>query len=120
MSTGLRAQDTSAARVDTVRSPADTLPPPRGVTEQNQGTIPTGTLRPGDILDLKVYRDSELSGSYLIEANGFVQIPGLGTIRAAGLRPDQVTQAMIEAMRSKGFREPELAIRPQIRISVLG
>jgi polysaccharide biosynthesis/export protein len=114
------AQDTSAARSDTgaAHPASDTLPPPRAVV--GQGPIPTGTLRAGDILQLKVYRDSELSGSYLIEANGLVQIPGLGTIRAAGLRPDQVTQAMVEAMRSKGFREPELAIRPQIRISVLG
>ena len=96
----------------------DTLPPPRA---PGDSTIrPTGTLRPGDILQLKVYRDSELTGSYLIEANGFVQIPGLGTIRAAGLRPDQVTQAMVEAMRAKGFREPELAVRPMIRLSVLG
>ncbi len=131
--TEARAQDTSAVRrlpPDTLRdttkradsaaarAAADTLPPPRATT--GQGPIPTGTLRAGDILQLKVYRDSELSGSYLIEANGFVQIPGLGTIHAAGLRPDQVTQAMVDAMRSKGFREPELAIRPQIRISVLG
>jgi polysaccharide export outer membrane protein len=131
-----RAQDTSAAhppqdtlrdttkRADTTAAgraaAADTLPPPRSPAGGGNGPIPTGTLRSGDVLQLKVYRDSELSGSYLIEANGYVQIPGLGTIHAAGLRPDQVTQAMVDAMRSKGFREPELAIRPQIRISVLG
>jgi polysaccharide biosynthesis/export protein len=130
------AQDTAAARPpaprvdtaapaapgamaapDTSRNAADTLPPPRGIVPPG---VPTGTLRPGDILQLKVYRDSEISGNYLIEANGFVQIPGLGTIRAAGLRPDQVSQAMVEAMRGKGFREPELAVQPRIRISVLG
>lgn len=131
-----RAQDTSAVqrlppdtlrdttkRADTTavgRAAADTLPPPRSPSGGANGPIPTGTLRSGDVLQLKVYRDSELSGNYLIEANGYVQIPGLGTIHAAGLRPDQVTQAMVDAMRSKGFREPELAIRPQIRISVLG
>jgi protein involved in polysaccharide export with SLBB domain len=137
MANGAAAQDTTSARRDTAATPRDsvatapdagarpaaagiqdTLPPPRG-TVAGPG-VPTGTLRTGDILALKVYRDSELSGSYLIEANGYVQIPGLGTIRAAGLRPDQVTQSMIEAMRSKGFREPELAVRPMIRISVLG
>src|SRR5271156_4056330 len=127
---GAGAQDTAATRLDTAarRAPPppvrdtlpasrDTLPPPRGT---DSTALPTGTLRSGDILQLKVYRDSELTGSYLIEANGLVQIPGLGTIRAAGLRPDQVTLAMIEAMRAKGFREPELAVRPLIRISVLG
>jgi polysaccharide export outer membrane protein len=111
------AAPAAAAAPDTTRKANDTLPPPRGIVPAG---VPTGTLRPGDILQLKVYRDSELTGSYLIEANGFVQIPGLGTIRAAGLRPDQVSQAMVEAMRSKGFRDPELAVQPRIRISVLG
>jgi polysaccharide export outer membrane protein len=110
-------RDTTAGRRDTIPAAHDTLPPPRGA---DSSVLPTGTLRAGDILQLKVYRDSELSGSYLIEANGVVQIPGLGTIRAAGLRPDQVTQSMVDAMRSKGFRAPELSVQPRIRISVLG
>ena len=81
---------------------------------------PTGALRQGDILQLKVYRDSELSGKYLIDAKGEVQIPGLGTIRAAGFTPSQISDRMVEAMRARGFRDPELAIQPQIRVSVLG
>lgn len=81
---------------------------------------PTGALRQGDILNLKVYRDSELSGKYLIDAKGEVQIPGLGTIRAAGLTPSQVSERMVDAMRVRGFRDPELAVQPQIRVSVLG
>jgi polysaccharide export outer membrane protein len=111
------SRDTTAGHRDTIPGAHDTLPPPRGA---DSSVLPTGTLRAGDILQLKVYRDSELSGSYLIEANGVVQIPGLGTIRAAGLRPDQVTQSMVDAMRSKGFRAPELSVQPRIRISVLG
>jgi len=81
---------------------------------------PTGALRQGDILSLKVYRDSELSGKYVIDAHGDVQIAGLGTIRAAGLTPSQVSDRMVEAMRARGFRDPELAVQPQIRVSVLG
>jgi polysaccharide biosynthesis/export protein len=81
---------------------------------------PTGALRQGDILQLKVYRDSELSGKYVIDAHGDVQIAGLGTIRAAGLTPIQVSDRLVEAMRARGFRDPELAVQPQIRVSVLG
>ena len=81
---------------------------------------PTGALRQGDILALKVYRDSELSGKYVIDAHGDVQIAGLGIIRAAGLTPSQVSDRMVEAMKARGFRDPELAVQPQIRVSVLG
>ena len=95
----------------------DTNPPPPPL---DTAARPTGALRQGDILQLKVYRDSELSGKYVIDARGDVQIAGLGTIRAAGLTPSQVSDRMVEAMRARGFRDPELAVQPQIRVSVLG
>ena len=81
---------------------------------------PTGTLRSGDLLRVRVYRDSELSGQFLIDAQGNVQIPGLGVIRAAGLDPTEVQERLVEALRSRGFRAPEIAVQPQIRVSVLG
>ena len=81
---------------------------------------PTGTLRSGDLLKIRVYRDSELSGQFLIDAQGNVQIPGLGVIRAAGLDPTQVQERLVDALRSRGFRAPEIAVEPLIRVSVLG
>ncbi len=105
----------AASGQDSTQSP--TLPPPPVI---DTAARPTGALRQGDILQLKVYRDSELSGSYLIDARGDVQIPGLGTVRAAGLTPVQVSSSLVDAMRVRGFRDPELAVRPQIRVSVLG
>jgi polysaccharide biosynthesis/export protein VpsN len=105
----------AASAQDSTKSPV--LPPPPVV---DTAARPTGALRQGDVLQLKVYRDSELSGSYLIDARGEVQIPGLGTIRAAGLTPVQISDALVDAMRGRGFRDPELAVRPQIRVSVLG
>lgn len=106
-----------ASAQDTTTQQKATLPPPPVV---DTAARPTGALRQGDILNLKVYRDSELSGKYLIDARGDVQIPGLGTIRAAGLTPVQINDRLVEAMRVRGFRDPELAISPQIRVSVLG
>jgi protein involved in polysaccharide export with SLBB domain len=81
---------------------------------------PTGTLRSGDLLKIRVYRDSELSGQYLIDAQGNVQIPGLGVIRAAGLDPTQVQERLVDQLRLRGFRSPEIAVQPLIRVSVLG
>jgi protein involved in polysaccharide export with SLBB domain len=83
-------------------------------------TRPTGTLRSGDLLKVRVYRDSELSGQYLIDARGNVQIPGLGVIRAAGLDPTQVQDRLVEALQSRGFKAPEISVQPLIRLSVLG
>jgi protein involved in polysaccharide export with SLBB domain len=97
-----------------------TSPPADTATRADTSARPTGTLRSGDLLKIRVYRDSELSGQYLIDAQGNVQMPGVGVIRAAGLDPTQITERMIEAFRARGFRTPEIAIQPLIRVSVLG
>jgi len=102
------------AQTPTPTPPAETAPPPDTTTR------PTGTLRSGDLLKIRVYRDSELSGEYLIDAQGDVQMPGVGVIRAAGLDPTQISARLVEAFRARGFRTPEIAVQPLIRVSVLG
>ena len=81
---------------------------------------PVGVLRPGDLIKVHVYRDSELSGEYLIDPQGNVQIPGLGVVRASGLDPTQVKESLVSALRSRGVSSPEIAVQPLVRVSVLG
>jgi len=79
-----------------------------------------GALRPGDLLKIAVFRDKELSGDYPIDARGYVQIPGLGVIKAAGLDPTEVTDRLRLALVERGFARPEISVIPMIRVSVLG
>jgi protein involved in polysaccharide export with SLBB domain len=95
-------------------------PAARGQTTLDTVARPTGAMRAGDVLTIRVYRDSELSGKYVIDADGNVQIPGLGVIRAGGLPPADITHRIVDALHDRGFRTPEIAVWPQIRVSVLG
>ena len=104
----LRAQETP--------EPAPGLPP----APKDTSVRSVGTLRPGDVLDIVVYREKELSSKYLIDSRGFVQIPGLGVVQAAGLDPTQVKAALEESLRARGFERPELSVQPLVRVSVLG
>jgi protein involved in polysaccharide export with SLBB domain len=79
-----------------------------------------GTLRSGDLLKIHVYRDEELSGEYLIDSRGTLQIPGIGVVRAAGYDPSEVKERLIAALRERGFSHPEIAVQPLVRVSVLG
>ena len=92
--------------------------PPPVVTDTTQRSV--GALRPGDVLKIVVFRDKELSGEYPIDARGFVQIPGLGVIKAAGLDPTDVTDRLRLALVERGFARPEISVQPLIRVSVLG
>jgi polysaccharide export outer membrane protein len=94
------------------------LPPPAF-----QDTLPrrsVGALRPGDVLKIAVFRDKELTGEYPIDARGYVQIPGLGVIKAAGLDPTDITDRLRLALIERGFARPEISVQPLIRVSVLG
>ena len=91
------------------QAPADTVP---------QRSV--GALRPGDVLRVVVFRDKELSNEYPIDARGYVQIPGLGVIQAAGLSPTEVTDRLRLALIERGFARPEISVQPLIRVSVLG
>ena len=79
-----------------------------------------GVLRPGDALRVVVFRQKELSGEFLIDSRGQLQMPGVGTIQAAGLEPQQVTIRLRQALLERGFADPEISVQPLIRVSVLG
>lgn len=82
--------------------------------------VSVGVMRPGDELNLQVYRDKELTGKYLIDSRGYVQIPGLGIIAVAGISPAEATERLREQLIKRGTANPELAVYPLIRVSVLG
>ena len=105
----------ASAQDSTRIPPPPASPPPRDVVSRS-----VGVLRPGDVLDVVVYRDKELSNKYLIDSRGYVQIPGLGVIQAAGLDPTQVKERLVDSLRARGFERPELSVQPLIRVSVLG
>ena len=81
---------------------------------------PVGVLRPGDELNIVIFRNEELTGKYLIDARGFLQIPGLGTIRVAGLTPEAAVERLRAQLMARGFTSPEIAVQALVRISVLG
>jgi polysaccharide biosynthesis/export protein len=93
------------------------MPPPTdtSLVERN-----VGVLRPGDVLEIVVWGAEELSNKFLIDARGFVQIPGLGEVRAAGLNPVEVKAGLRQALVQRGFANPELSLQPLIRVYVLG
>ena len=101
---------------DSVRVPV----PPVDTTSQQAVERSVGVLRPGDALKIAVWREKELTGEYLIDARGLVQIPGLGDIVVAGLTPMEVKERLSEQLVRRGINSPEIAVQPVIRVSVLG
>ena len=112
------AMATPLLRVTSARG--QNVPPPPAPLPDTLPRRSVGALRPGDLLRIAVFRDKELSGDYPIDARGYVQIPGLGVIRAAGLDPTDVTDRLRLVLVERGFARPEISVQPFIRVSVLG
>ena len=79
-----------------------------------------GVMRAGDALRIVVYKEKDLSGEFLIDSRGQLQMPGVGVIQAAGLDPQQIKDRLREAMLQRGLIAPDISVQPLIRVSVLG
>ena len=83
----------------------------------------TYIIGPGDRLDLKVFSSPELSGILPVLADGSISLPLVGSVRVAGLTPQQAGR-WIQKLFSRDLLSPELQItvetpRP-LKISLIG
>lgn len=78
-----------------------------------------GTLHPGDLIKLNVFRSKEFSSDYIIDSEGRVVIPGLGALAAAGIEPRELENNVRELLVCRGI-VPDVSLQAQIRVSVTG
>lgn len=78
-----------------------------------------GTLKPGDVVRLKIWREPDLSGDFLVDEHGGVVVPKLGRIQVVGLSPDSLKSQLIDAY-SVYLRNPSIEVVLLRRITILG
>lgn len=96
------------------------------------GSIPSApipeedaTLGSGDVFDVRVYGEQDLSGSYRVTRDGSIDFPFIGRTQVAGLEPTQVAEVIRDQLRDGGYlRNPQVSIFVREynskRISVVG
>lgn len=67
-------------------------------------------LGPGDRVRLKAYSDDQLSGEYEVNSSGYVSIPLVGEVRAAGHTTRQLEETIVARMRGKLAQDPKINI----------
>lgn len=78
-----------------------------------------GTLKPGDVVRLKIWREPDLSGDFLVDETGAVVLPKLGRIQVVGLSPDSLKSNLINSF-SVYLRNPAIDVVLLRRITILG
>jgi protein involved in polysaccharide export with SLBB domain len=76
-------------------------------------------VRPGDILEIGVWPDERLGGKFVVEESGYVYLPVLGRVRAAGVSLDRLRNELRQAYGS-AIKNPVVTITPMFRVGVVG
>ena len=69
------------------------------------------TIRAGDRLSIRVLGEPELtSDAYLVDSTGAIQVPLAGEIIAAGRRPSQLRDDLVQLLGARYIRNPQVTV----------
>src|SRR6266850_1286076 len=98
----------SAGELDTLAYGASTrAAPARPSPNSGDGAY---TLDSGDKLRVVVFGQDGLTNSYSVDAAGSITMPLIGTVRARGLSPTALSEAIAAKLRQGYIREPHVAV----------
>lgn len=113
-----RAQDGAlpAPTTNMEKPGAQTISQPLPVVAASRASIVNDgnyRLGAGDKMKITVYGEQDLSGEFLVTANGHVQFPLLGEIQAADLTAQELAKALTAELGAKYLRNPRVSIEIQ-------
>jgi protein involved in polysaccharide export with SLBB domain len=83
------------------------------------------SLGSGDVFEVRVFGEKDLTGDYQVAADGTIQFPFLGTVEVGGRETSQVATLIATRLSQGGFlNEPQVSVflkqSNSKRVSVLG
>jgi polysaccharide export outer membrane protein len=110
----LAVGQSSASQDQATRSRSKQSQPSPGVAS---GTIPAPPgddyiIGPEDILDITVWKQTELSGHVPVRPDGKISVPLIGEVEAAGLTPPKLADVITEKLKT-------YITKPQVNVMVM-
>src|SRR5688572_10505978 len=65
---------------------------------------------PGDVLGVIVLNQQGLSGEFTVDAEGFMDFPFVGRLKAAGLSADEIERKLVTLLSDGYLRRPQVAV----------
>lgn len=82
-------------------------PPPTPDLTQLQSSAAMG---PGDVVEVRVYQEKELSGLYRLGAEGTIRVPLVGQIEAGGKSPNTLATELTQRLKDGFIRDPQVSV----------
>jgi protein involved in polysaccharide export with SLBB domain len=67
------------------------------------------TLGPGDLFDIRVFEEPDLSGSYRVDADGIIDYPLVGRVKVQGLQPGELAAHLREKLAAY-VQHPQVSV----------
>ncbi len=67
-------------------------------------------IRPGDLVEVKVFREEDLSGKMRVSSEGDISLPLIGLVRVGGISPEAASQAVRSKLADGYLVEPNVLI----------
>lgn len=76
-------------------------------------------ITPGDSLKIMVYREPDLSGEFLIDDNGFIQYPLVGSLNVSEKHSEEIAAEISDALK-KYIIDPQVTVSHQRKEAKMG
>jgi protein involved in polysaccharide export with SLBB domain len=86
--------------------------------------VPEDRVGLDDTFDVRVYGETDLSGTFRVATDGTIDYPLAGRIQVAGLRTGEIQQLLVARLKDRYLKDPQVIVtvkeRNSQKISVLG
>jgi polysaccharide export outer membrane protein len=113
---GQQARAQQAADTSATKPAAGAADPAKMGAPKTQESAPsavdtrTFVLGAEDVIAIKVWREPELSGQFVVRPDGKISLPLVNEIQASGLTPKQLEKALSDGL-SKFINQPEVTVQ---------
>jgi protein involved in polysaccharide export with SLBB domain len=91
---------------------------------QTVDVLPDETLGVDDVVDVKVIGESDMSGAFRVGVDGTTDLPYIGRLEVAGMRPSEMQQLIVKRLKEGFLVAPQVTLMVKEwnsrKISVLG
>jgi polysaccharide export outer membrane protein len=72
--------------------------------------IADSALGPGDIFEVRVFGEKELSNIYRVQVDGSIEFPLIGSLRVVGLTPSEVATMIAKKLTPDYLKNPQVTV----------
>jgi polysaccharide export outer membrane protein len=87
-----------------------TLTAEDAIAHHEKAPFQPGALGPGDVIEVRVFEEPDLSGAFRLGAESDIQFPLCQTVRLGGLTPSQAAGVLTDCLKQRFLKNPNVSV----------